>query len=165
LNWLDVLIVVTMVGLVVSAYSAGLVREAVTLAGLIAGIIIAGILYDTLAMEFATHPSDTALAIAFFILAASVYLIAQICAWVMKKGVSLLTLGWIDHIGGAFFGFLKGLLLIEVVLLVFAAYPGLGFDDAVRGSALAPLFVEDVDFVLVMLPRDFDDRVAAFLSG
>jgi uncharacterized membrane protein required for colicin V production len=72
-------------------------------------------------------------------------------------------LGWLNHIGGAFFGFIKGALVVEVALLVFAAYPGLGMDGAVEGSGLAPLFVEDVDFVLILLPSDFDDRVAEFL--
>ena len=162
MNWLDVVIVLTIVVFVLSAYAAGLIREAVTLVGMIAGIVIAGLLYDNLAAEFSAD-DDTALAVSFFVLFGSVYLIAQICAYVLKKGASLIMLGWLNHIGGAFFGFLKGVLVVEVVVLVFAAYPGLGMDGAVDGSALAPLFVEDVDFGLILLPGDFDDRVAAFL--
>lgn len=164
MNWLDVVIVMTIVAFTVTAYRAGLIRELVTLIGMIAGIVIAGHLYDNLAREFG-EPGDATLAISFFILFGSVYLIAQICAYVMKRAASLVMLGWLNHIGGAFFGFLKGLLVVEVALLVFAAYPGLGMDGAVEGSALAPLFVEDVDFVLILLPSDFDDRVAAFLVG
>ena len=162
MNWLDVVIVATIVAFTVTAYSAGLIREVVTLIGMITGIVIAGLLYDNLANEFSAD-DDAALAVSFFVLFGSVYLIAQICAYVIKKGASLLMLGWINHVGGAFFGFLKGVLVVEVILLVFAAYPGLGLDGAVDGSALAPLFVEDVDFVLILLPGDFDDRVAAFL--
>ena len=164
MNWRDVVIVATIVAFTVTAYSAGLIREVATLAGMIAGIIIAGLLYDKLASEF-SEGDDVALAVSFFILFGSVYLIAQICAYVIKKAASLVMLGWLNHIGGAFFGFLKGILVVEVVLLVFAAYPGLGMDGAVDGSALAPLFVEDVDFVLILLPSDFDDRVAEFLLG
>jgi len=58
----------------------------------------------------------------------------------------------------------KGLLLVEVLLLVFAAYPGLGLEKAVAGSELAPFFVDDVDVVLTLLPGDFDQRVDAFLA-
>ena len=164
MNWLDVAIVVTILALTVTAYSAGLIREVVTLIGMIAGIVIAGLLYERLANEFRAS-DDAALAVSFFVLFGCVYLIAQICAYVIKKAASLVMLGWLNRIGGAFFGFLKGVLVVEVVLLVFAAYPGLGMDGAVEGSALAPLFVEDVDFVLILLPSDFDDRVAEFLIG
>ncbi len=162
MNWLDLVIVLTIVAFVLSAYAAGLIREVVTLIGMVAGIVIAGLLYDDLANEF-NADGDTELAVSFFALFGSLYLIAQILAYVLKKGASLLMLGWVNHIGGAFFGLLKGVLMVEVALLVFAAYPGLGMDGAVEGSALAPLFVEDVDFVLILLPADFDDRVAAFL--
>jgi uncharacterized membrane protein required for colicin V production len=72
-------------------------------------------------------------------------------------------LGWANHIGGAFFGLLKGLIVVEVLLIIFAAYPELGLDGSVRGSELAPYFVEDVDWVQWILPGDFDARVDAFL--
>ena len=162
MNWLDLVIVLTVLAFVLSAYASGLIREVVTLIGMVAGIVIAGLLYDDLAAEFNAE-GDTSLAVSFFVLFGSVYLMAQILAYVLKKGASLLMLGWVNHIGGAVFGLLKGVLMVEVALLVFAAYPGLGMDGAVEGSALAPLFVEDVDFVLILLPGDFDDRVAAFL--
>jgi membrane protein required for colicin V production len=164
LNWLDIAIVVAIVAFTVTGYSAGLIREVVTLAGIIAGIIIAGLLYENLATEFGGGDDDVGLAVSFMVLFGSVYLIAQLCAYIMKKAVSLIMLGSINKVGGAFFGFLKGVIIVEIVLLVFAAYPGLGLDGAVEGSAIAPLFVEDIDFLLVLLPSDFDDRIEAFLQ-
>jgi membrane protein required for colicin V production len=152
------------VAFTVTGYSAGLIREVITLAGIIAGIIISGLLYENLAVEFGGGDDDAGLAVAFFILFGSVYLIAQICAYLIKRAASLIMLGWIDRAGGAAFGFLKGVIVVEIILLVFAAYPGLGMDGAVRGSALAPLFVEDLDFLLVLLPDEFDDRVAEFVG-
>jgi membrane protein required for colicin V production len=167
LNWLDIVIITTIVAFVIAAYRAGLVRELVTLIALIAGIIVAGLLYDNLEREVLVFidNEDAALAVSFMVLLGSVYLMGQLIAYTMKRGVTLLSLGWADHIGGAFFGLLKVLLIVEVLLLVFAAYPGLGLDGAVEGSALAPLFVDDVDFVLVLLPSDIDDRVGAFLNS
>jgi len=41
MNWLDILIVLVIVGFVVTAYTAGLIREVVTLVAAIAGIVIA----------------------------------------------------------------------------------------------------------------------------
>jgi membrane protein required for colicin V production len=163
LNWLDIAIVVAIVAFTVTGYSAGLIREVVTLLGIVAGIIIAGLLYENLATEFGGGDDDAGLALAFFVLFGSVYLIAQICAYLIKKLASLIMLGWINKVGGAFFGFLKGVIVVEIILLVFSAYPAFGMDAAVEGSAIAPLFVEDIDFLLVLLPSDFDDRVSEFL--
>jgi membrane protein required for colicin V production len=165
LNWLDCLIIATVVSFVITAYTAGLIREIITLVALIVGVVIAGLLYDDLARDVLADTGDAALAISFFVLLGAVYLIGQIAAYTLKKGVSLLMLGRLDHLGGAFFGLIKGLVLVEVLLLTFAAYPGLGLDDAVEGSALAPMFLDDVDFVLALLPSDFDNRVSAFLSS
>ena len=73
-------------------------------------------------------------------------------------------LGWADHIGGAAFGFLKGLIVAQVVLIIFAAYPSLNVDDDIAGSELAPYFVEDVDVLLWILPDNFDSRIDQFTA-
>ncbi len=167
MNWLDFLIIAVVVSFVITAYSAGLIREVITFLALIVGVIVAGLLYQDFEKEVLVFigDDDAALAVSFLVLLGSVVLMGQIIAYMLKKGVSLIQLGWVDHVGGAFFGFLKGLILVEVLLLVFAAYPGLGLDNAVHGSVLAPLFIDDVDFVLTLLPSDFDDRVSAFLGS
>jgi membrane protein required for colicin V production len=167
LNWLDIAIFIIVAGFVAAAYSAGLIREVITLLSVIAGIIIAGQLYDNLTTDVLVFMDDrdVADAISFLVLFGAVYLFGQILAYTLKTGASLLMLGWANHIGGAFFGLLKGLIVIELLLIVFAAYPGLGLDGSVGGSELAPYFVEDVDWVQWILPGDFDERVDAFPSS
>ncbi len=166
MNWLDIAIVVIVAGFVAAAYSAGLIREVVTLLSVIAGIIIAGQLYDNLTTDVLVFMDDhdVADAISFLVLFGAVYLFGQILAYTLKTGASLLMLGWANHIGGAFFGLLKGLIVVELLLIVFAAYPELGMDGSVGGSELAPYFVEDVDWVQWILPGNFDERVQAFLA-
>ena len=166
MNWLDIAIILIVVGFVAAAYSAGLIREVITLLSVIIGIIIAGQLYDNLTTDVLVFMDDrdVADAISFLVLFGAVYLFGQILAYTLKTGASLLMLGWANHIGGAFFGLLKGLIVVEVLLIVFAAYPELGLDGAVDGSELAPYFVEDVDWVQWILPGNFDERVDAFLA-
>jgi uncharacterized membrane protein required for colicin V production len=72
-------------------------------------------------------------------------------------------LGWADHLGGAFFGFIKGLVVVQILLIIFAAYPSLHLDGAVDRSALAPYFVDDFSFLLRVLPSNFDHRIDRFL--
>jgi membrane protein required for colicin V production len=167
MNWLDIAIIAVVASFVLAAYSAGLIREVVTLIAIISGTVIAGLLYDNMAADVLVFfdNKDVALAVSFLILFAAVYLFGMIVAYIIKKGASLLMLGWADHVGGAFFGFVKGLVLVEVLLLLFVAYPGLGLENAVDGSTLAPFFVDDVDFVLNLLPGDFDQRVDTHLAS
>jgi len=166
MNWLDFLIILAIVGFVITAYTAGLIREIVTLVAAIAGIVIAGFLYDDLAEDVLVFmdDEDAAQAISFLVLAGAVYLFGQIVAIMLKKSASLLMLGWADHIGGAVFGLLKGLLVVQVLLIIFAAYPSLDLDGAVAGSELAPYFVDDVDVLLWVLPDNFDERIDGFLA-
>lgn len=166
MNWLDIAIIIIVAGFVAAAYRAGLIREVITLLSVIAGIIIAGQLYDNLTADVLVFMDDrdVADAISFLVLFGAVYLFGQILAYTLKTGASLLMLGWANHIGGAFFGLLKGLIVVELLLIVFAAYPELGLDGAVGGSELAPYFVKDVDWVQWILPGNFDERVDAFLA-
>jgi membrane protein required for colicin V production len=166
MNWLDFAIIFVIIGFVVAAYAAGLIREAVTLVAAILGIVVAGLLYDDLAADILVfmNDEDAAQAISFLILVGAVYLFGQIVALMLSRTASLLMLGWADHAGGAVFGFLKGLIVVQALLIVLAAYPSLGMDDAVAGSQLAPYFVDDVDILLWVLPDNFDSRIERFLA-
>jgi len=166
MNWLDFAIIFVLIGFVAAAYAAGVIREAVTLVAAVLGIIIAGLLYDDLAADILVFmdDEDAAQAVAFLILVGAVYLFGQIVALLLSRTASLLMLGWLDHAGGAAFGLLKGLLVVQALLIVLAAYPSLGMEDAVAGSQLAPYFVDDVDILLWVLPDNFDSRIERFLA-
>jgi len=166
MNSLDFAIIFVIIGFVVGAYAAGLIREAVTLVAAILGIVVAGLLYDDLAADILVfmNDEDAAQAISFLILVGAVYLFGQIVALMLSRTASLLMLGWADHAGGAVFGFLKGLIVVQALLIVLAAYPSLGMKDAVAGSQLAPYFVDDVDILLWVLPDNFDSRIERFLA-
>ncbi len=140
MNWLDFAIIFVLIGFVAAAYAAGLIREAVM------------------------DDEDAAQAISFLILVGAVYMFGQIIALMLSRTASLLMLGWADRAGGAVFGFLKGLLVVQALLIVLAAYPSLGMEDAVAGSQLAPYFVDDVDVLLWVLPDNFDSRIERFLA-
>ena len=166
MTWLDFVIIAVLIGFVVAAYSSGLIREVVTLVAVIAGIVIAGVLYDDLARDVLVFldDEDAARAISFLILFGSVYLFGQMIAYILKRGASILMLGWADHVGGGVFGLLKGLIVVQVLLILFAAYPSLGLDDAIDNSALGSYFLDDASFILVIFPGEFEDRIDDFLA-
>ncbi|HEU4760056.1 MAG TPA: CvpA family protein [Dehalococcoidia bacterium] len=166
MNWLDALIIAVLLGFTLSAYSAGLIREVVTLVAVVVGVVAAGLLYDDLAQDVLVfiNDKDVAFAVAFLMLFGGVYLLGQTTAIVLKRTASLLMLGWADHLGGAAFGLLKGLIIVEALLILFAAYPQLGVEKDIDGSALAPAFLDHVPVLLHLLPGEFQDRVDRFLS-
>lgn len=167
MNWLDVVVILLLAALTIAAYTSGLIREVITLIAVVAGILIAGALYERLAADVLVFidNDDAAEAVAFLALFGGVYLMGQIGAYVLKTGAALLMLGPLDHLGGAVFGFIKGLLVIEMLLIVFAAYPSLDLDSAVDNSVVARELVDNLGFLKLILPSNFDHRIDEFLNN
>lgn len=165
MNWIDIVIIVMLAGFIAAAYTAGLIREVVTLAASLVGVVVAGLLYDRFSADVLVfvHNEDASRAIAFLVLFGSVYLIGQIAAYVLKATAHIMMLGWADRAGGALFGLMKGLIVIQVLVILFAAYPSLDLDSEIDNSTIGKFFVDDASFMLVILPGEFDDRIDQFL--
>ncbi len=164
MNWLDLVIIAVVAFFALTAFSAGLIRELVTLVSAILGIVIAGLLHDELARDVLVFIDDdtAARAVGFLVLLGAVYLAGQLIAIMLKQVAALLLLGWADRAGGALFGVLKGLIVVEVLLILLVTYPQLGLEDAIAGSVLANVFLDVVPVLLFILPDQFEDAVDAF---
>jgi membrane protein required for colicin V production len=164
MNWLDPAIVIVIAWFTFAAFRAGIIREVVTVIAFVLGVLAAGFYYDDLAENVLLFIDDDTAAnvAAFIVLFASVALGGQLAATLLKQIAGLLRLGWLDHLAGAAFGFLKGLILVEVFLILFTTFPYLGLDGTIRGSAIAPLFLDGGPVLVKLLPGEFDDAVEAF---
>jgi membrane protein required for colicin V production len=164
MNWLDVVIVIVIAWFTFAAFRAGIIREVVTVIAFVVGVLAAGFYYDDLAENVLLFIDDDTAAnvAAFIVLFASVALGGQLAATLLKQVAGLLHLGWLDHLAGAAFGLLKGLILVEVFLILFTTFPYLGLDDTIRGSGIAPLFLDGGPVLLKLLPGEFNDAVDAF---
>jgi membrane protein required for colicin V production len=164
MNWLDVAIVIVIAWFTFAAFRAGIIREVVTVVAFVVGVLAAGFYYDDLAENVLLFIDDDTAAnvTAFVVLFGSLALGGQLAAILLKQMAGLLSLGWLDHLVGAAFGLLKGLILVEVFLILFTTYPYLGLDDTIRGSAIAPLFLDGGPALLKLLPGEFNTAVEAF---
>ncbi len=164
MNWLDAVIVIVIAWFTFAAFRAGIIREVVTVIAFVVGVLAAGFYYDDLAENVLLFiDDDTAASVAAFVmLFGAVVLGGQLAAILLKQMAGLLSLGWLDHLAGAAFGLLKGLILVEVFLILFTTYPYLGLDGTIRGSAIAPLFLEGGPVLLKLLPGEFNSAVEAF---
>jgi membrane protein required for colicin V production len=166
MNWLDIVVVIIIAAFTLAAFSSGLIREVITLVAAIVGIVVASLFYENLATDVLVFEKnkEAAEAISFLVLFGAVYLLGQIAAHVLKTGAALLMVGPLDHIGGAFFGFIKGLVVVQMLLIIFAAYPSLGLDGAVDNSEIGRLFVDDASFLLPVLPNNIEGKIDDFLA-
>lgn len=168
MHWLDLVIVAIVAWLTFSAFSAGLIREAVTAVALVAGAILAGRYYGELSADIAFLIDDdtTRNLVSFVAIFAGITVLGQIAAVTLRRVASLLLLGPFDRVGGALFGFAKGILLVEVLLIAASAFPvASGLDAALDQSTLAPVFLEGIPVMLRLLPDEFSSAVDAATSA
>ncbi|MCH7511259.1 MAG: CvpA family protein [Chloroflexi bacterium] len=166
MNWLDIVIVLVIAFFAISAFRAGLIREVVTLVSVAVGVVVAGLFYDDLARDVLVfiNDHDARQVVAFLILLGAVYLAGQLIAGMLKRAASLLLLGMADHAGGALFGLIKGLIVVEVLLILLVTYPQLGLQSDIDGSAIASVFLDAAPLLLLVLPDEFEQAVDAFVA-
>lgn len=166
MNWLDIVIILIIAFFAVSAYASGLIREVVTLLSAVVGVVVAGLFYDDLAEDVLVFidDEDAARVVAFLVLLGAVYLAGQLTAIMLKQLAAILLLGWADRIGGALFGLLKGLVVVEALLILLVTFPQLGLEKDIDGSAIASAFLDAVPVLLFILPDEFERAVDAFVA-
>lgn len=178
MNWVDLVIVAVIAWFTLRAFANGLIREAVGFIAVILGILLAGFLYDDLSrnLDFLISDVPTRNLVSFAAIFLGVVMIGQIVGQLLKQTASLLMLGPIDHVGGAAFGFLKGILLVQVALIAFAVFPAIEFiSRGVDDSRLAEFFLDTIPIAGIGLPAEFDtpledletwrDRLTALLGA
>ncbi len=164
MNWFDFVILGVLAWVTVSAYFSGLIRETVGLASVIVGVVLAGLFFDELADSLDVFLDDaTARGIVAFL---AIFAIVVIVGWVislfLRTAARLLFLGWADHAAGAVFGFLKGVLIIQTVTVIFVLQPALGIDEVIADSAIGSFFLDATPFVRALLPSEFDAALHDF---
>jgi membrane protein required for colicin V production len=161
-HWLDLIIVAVIAWMTFTAFSRGLIREVVTLIALIAGAIVAGAFYDELStnLEFLIDDATTRNLASFGALLGGILLLGQLVAGTLRRAARLFMLGPFDHMGGAAFGFAKGVILVEVALIATSVFPAsTTVADAIDESTLAPVFLERAPVAELALPPEFDDAL------
>ncbi|MDP6605151.1 MAG: CvpA family protein [Dehalococcoidia bacterium] len=159
---LDLVIVAVIAWFTFSAFSRGLIHEVVTAIAIFGGAVIAGQFYADLSenIEFLTDDGTVRNFASFIAIFVGIIVLGQVAAMLLRRFAAMLLLGPFDHLGGAAFGFLKGVLIVEVMLIVITAYPlSASLEEAVDDSTLAPVFLDGVPVMLQLLPDEFSEAV------
>jgi membrane protein required for colicin V production len=155
MNWLDIVIIVVLLGSAVGGFANGLIKSVLSLVGLIVGIVLAGHYYASLA-GYLTFISDqnTARIVAFIIIIVAVGIIASILAAIITKLVSAISLGCLNRLGGAAFGIIIGGAFIAAILSIWVKFAG--GNSTISNSVMASLLVNKFPLVLSLLPSEFN---------
>jgi membrane protein required for colicin V production len=155
----DWLLLAPLVYSTVQAFLRGLVRESLSLFGLIAGVLLAAWNYARLASPLGAFISNSAVAnvTAFLLIAIGIMIAATIAARMIHTTAHAIGLGFFNRLGGAAFGFLRGCLIGVAILTAISAFlPG---TEWVKNSRLAPYFLAGAHAVSFVVPHDLEQLI------
>ena len=154
MNWLDITLLVAIALSAFVGLKVGVIKASLSLAGLILGVLLAGLYYQPLSELLTFIPHQTAAkVVAFILILVGVLLLASLLALLLKWAAQAVMLSWANHLGGAIFGLLLGGLLCGALLAVWIKY--LGTADVITHSRVAPILLNYFPRVLELLPEEF----------
>jgi membrane protein required for colicin V production len=155
MNWLDVIILVTLLAGLVGGLATGFIRGLLTLVGLVAAALLAGRLYGALAARLTFLNNEAAASVlGFAIIFLAVMLLTAVVIQVLRSAVQSIMLGWLDRALGGFIGLLLGALPWGLLLTLWAKFFGGG---ALESSSIASFLVAKFPLALALLPPEFDN--------
>ncbi len=160
MNWVDLVIVAIVAWSAFRAFRTGLIRELTALMAVIAGILLAGALSDDLSakLDFLIEDEQTRNLAAFVAIFAGTLVAGQVLSSVLSDVAGMLLLGPLDHIAGALFGLVQGILIVQVLLIAVAVFPAaVSVSRAVDDSRLGDFFLDSLPSVDRLLPERFRD--------
>jgi membrane protein required for colicin V production len=162
--WADLAVIVVVAIGVLVGLAQGFFRSFCSLAGLFFGMVLAIWNYSYLGKVFLPflRIEPLANAAAFLTIAILVMLAAAVLGGFLEKTFRWAGLGCIDTFLGGVFGFLQGAMMVMVIVLVTVAFfPGAGWLD---GARLPQMFFGACHLSMDMSPKDLSNQVEQSLK-
>ena len=154
MHWVDVAIVIIVLGSAVTGLLRGLIVEVGAIIGAVAGLFLARQEYKTAESFLAVFfHRDAHLAMAAYILVfVIVWALITTLAMVLRSVVRFTPLGILDRVGGAVVGLLIGILTVAVLLLLAERTHDRSLEASIHSSTLAPKIEKDIPGVEQLIP-------------
>jgi membrane protein required for colicin V production len=149
----------------ISGFLRGFLRSLFGLAGIVAGVLLATWQYMELGGRLSQwiHPLVTARMVAFLLIASVTLLCFTLAGRAVRKTAKAVGLGSFDRLGGAVYGFLRGIVAgIALMMGIVTALPQSGW---ISGSALAPYFLGVSHAVFFVVPTDLREQITNIAKG
>jgi membrane protein required for colicin V production len=156
-NILDIIIIATLFFCTIRSFFKGTIHEIFSLLALVMGIFLARRFYHPIAQSLGREGSLIAATLAFIILFLAVYITIIIFGKLLRHVIKSVELGWLDHLGGALLGFIKGCflacLLAGILILILPSESRL-----IQTSRLTPLLYRTSSLLLKFAPPAVKQR-------
>jgi len=142
------------------AFRRGLIRVLFSLAGLVAGLLVAMWNYVEVGAWIQTWVTSLATAevLAFLAILLAVWFLFAIGGAFVRRAVRAVGLGFADRLLGAAFGVARGVLLGIAAMMALAAFAP--DSEWMRESVLAPYFFHGAHAVSFVLPQHFEAQMS-----
>ncbi|HEY1805695.1 MAG TPA: CvpA family protein [Terracidiphilus sp.] len=159
MTWVDWVILAVLAGATLAGLAQGFFRTACSLAGLILGLTLAAWNYLRVGNLFKPIFRVDAVAntVAFLLIALLVMGLANVIGGMIGKLADKLGLGCLDGLAGAILGFIQGVFLVMVSILVIVAfYPG---QEWLNQAKMPRLFFGSLHMSERVTPGELGERV------
>ncbi|MBN2395498.1 MAG: CvpA family protein, partial [Candidatus Atribacteria bacterium] len=143
INWIDVTILIIILFNIFLGYRRGVIAEVLTLVGLVTAIFVSIFWYTDLSLFLMKQFQwdQTLLNIlSFIVIFVFVIIVFRLMENILKRITALLLLNWINNLGGAFFGLIRGSVIVSLLLFLLNVIPlPIEIQQQVQQSMLAEL--------------------------
>ena len=162
LNVLDWIVVVIIVSSVISSILKGFAREAISLAAVILGLLLASWFYPQAGSLVSAYVKTQEIAslVGFALIFIGILLAGAVISFVVTKFLRVVDLQWFDRLLGVAFGFARGWLVGSVIFLGLTAFPVQ--IETVQRAMFGPYLLLSARVLVVMTPASLKEQ---FLEG
>ena len=160
MNWLDVVVLAILAVSVALSFRKGLSREVIGLASVVLAILLGIWFYGTAGSLLAPYLSSHGLAnfAGFLLVFCGVMLLGHLVSYTVGKFLKVTGLSIFDHLLGAVFGALRGILIaVALIMAIMAFSQGDKPPSSVVHSCTAPYVVDAARGFAALAPRELKD--------
>lgn len=164
MNVLDVVIIGLVGVCFIHGAFRGLIKEVSSIIGIVAGFYAAFRYYPLLADLISPWFAEANIArlLSFVLIFLGIFFLVTLLGVFIRKGLAVASLGWVDQAAGFVFGFLKGILLVAVLLFALTSFLP-AESRLLKDSRLAPHTMQIAEGLVKLIPADlkteFHDRL------
>jgi membrane protein required for colicin V production len=160
MNWLDVVVLAILAVSVALSFRKGLTREVVGLASVVLAILLGIWFYGAAGSFLAPYLSSRALAnfAGFLLVFCGVLLLGHVVSYVVGRFLKVTGLSIFDHLLGAVFGALRGILIaVALIMAIMAFSQGDKPPSSVVDSRTAPYVVDAARAFAALAPHELKE--------
>jgi uncharacterized membrane protein required for colicin V production len=153
LNWVDLIMATVLLGFVIRGLMRGFFREMLSLVGLFLGLWIALLMFVPLGewlQERLPLTEPLPFHVAFLAIFLGISMVASVVGYLLHKTAKGLFMGWFDTLVGLGFGFVKGVMILTVLLYLLMHLP---LAEAIRAQLRTSTIAASLEHVNPFLER------------